>query len=888
MSVNNLVNIKIKAVENLSDKLGGIKKSTKWVEKGLDNMKRKLENMKPTFQKMAWYGAVAFGALTVWFNKTINNAVDLWESINAVNVVFGEGSDIIKDFWKTASTSVWLANSEFNQLSTETGTLLKASWLEIKEVANNTVDLTKRASDLASVFNTDVQTSMSAINQALRWETEAIRKFGSDVTDASLEQFLLAQWIEKSASKMTQQEKILYRMQKIIADTNQVTWDFANTSDSLANRQRILSSQIQDASAKFWELLIPVKELVFNAITPLLSKLTEFIEKNPKIAKGIAIATTAIAWITAVFWTVGLLLPVIIAGFTALTPLIAWVGAVIGAILSPIWLVVWWIVWLIALFKDGFSVWIERVVKIWDVIWKFWGFFIRTVVNLWKAWVGFLMDVMENAIKIFWAIVNNTVVFAKNTLKAITSVNWGEAWAWLQEWFWRALENIVNYARKIWGKIKNFFKKLLTWKDANIIDKKIMVQVWNQADAMFEEYQWVFDNLDFSRTSAAIGDIWADFQNTFWGVSSEAEKSSDAVSSFTWEINNAIDSVNNFWDNAKWGASKAKEGIKEAKEETFTFNEALKKVSDTAIRLSWAVYEKFGKGLGMIEAQEVLDGLEQKFKSAFWDNNALISETENKIKSLKGEIEGIEGKLASLREQRDGVGTDERSQLAERALELEKKLKEEELNTIEKRKVKQELAVASEKAGINAIQEAREWADMSETERIIIKAEQRRADINTQIAQQEKLLNTKTLALSQEETKLTELQELKIQFENQYHSLFQKNMTERQISIEKSIKAMKRLNALSGGGSGGGSVTWARATGWPVVSGSTYRVNEQGQEFFTPKQSGTITPAGQSTANININMWGIVVQKEADENRLVDKIKQALKQETKAFNYWIV
>jgi len=61
-------------------------------------------------------------------------------------------------------------------------------------------------------------------------------------------------------------------------------------------------------------------------------------------------------------------------------------------------------------------------------------------------------------------------------------------------------------------------------------------------------------------------------------------------------------------------------------------------VSDTAIRLSGFVYKKLGKALSLENAQKSLDRLKGKFQKAFGNNNALISETENKIKSLKREI----------------------------------------------------------------------------------------------------------------------------------------------------------------------------------------------------------------------------------------------------------
>ena len=57
--------------------------------------------------------------------SSINAASDLEESMNAVNVIFGDTADEILDFSKTASQAVGLSSSEFNQLSAELGAMLK-------------------------------------------------------------------------------------------------------------------------------------------------------------------------------------------------------------------------------------------------------------------------------------------------------------------------------------------------------------------------------------------------------------------------------------------------------------------------------------------------------------------------------------------------------------------------------------------------------------------------------------------------------------------------------------------------------------------------------------------------------------------------------------------
>lgn len=208
--------------------------------------------------------AVGLKLKTAFFNS-IKNASDLTESINAVNVVFGEGADKVLEYGKNAANSVGLARSEYNQLATVTGALLKDTGLSADELAEKTNEITVRAADMASVFNTSVPDALGAVNQALRGETEAIRRYAGDVTDASLQTFLFSQGINKNVRELTEQEKRLYRVDLIMKQTEVTAGDFANTSDSLANQQRILGANIKNNSAAIGRAFLPAISNILKA-----------------------------------------------------------------------------------------------------------------------------------------------------------------------------------------------------------------------------------------------------------------------------------------------------------------------------------------------------------------------------------------------------------------------------------------------------------------------------------------------------------------------------------------------------------------------------------------------------------------------------------------------
>lgn len=82
-------------------------------------------------------------------------------------------------------------------------------------------------------------------------------------------------------------------------------------------------------------------------------------------------------------------------------------------------------------------------------------------------------------------------------------------------------------------------------------------------------------------------------------------------------------------------------------------------------------------------------------------------------------------------------------------------------------------------------------------------------------------------------------------------------------------------------------VTWARELWWPVSANKTYLVWERWPELFTPATSWRINNQTWWYWNITINMWWVVVNNEADENRLIEKMKRVLIRETQLFNNWI-
>ena len=247
-----------KDLKKASKRLGKLEDSTRKAGKATDKTTSAFGGM-GKMMGVVFAGAAAAGAIK-FFKGAVDASSDLNESINAVNVVFGESAEGVKALGENAADSLGLANAEFNSLAVGFSAFVEKIAGPGGDVVKTLEDLTTRAADFASVMNIDVAEAATIFKSALAGETESIRKFGVDVSAAAVTQQALADGLADSSSELSEQDKILSRYKLIMDQTEKTAGDFANTSDEWANALRRLSSKLEDAKAKIGDALIPVLE----------------------------------------------------------------------------------------------------------------------------------------------------------------------------------------------------------------------------------------------------------------------------------------------------------------------------------------------------------------------------------------------------------------------------------------------------------------------------------------------------------------------------------------------------------------------------------------------------------------------------------------------------
>lgn len=222
-----------------------------------------LDKMGQTTAKWLKRGAVAgvtlLGAGFVALGKQgVELASDLTEVQNVVDVTFGQqGAGKIDAFSKKALNAFGVTELEAKKFSGTFGALLKGAGITGEPLAMMSQNLTALSGDLASFHNLSAEEAFEKLRSGISGETEPLKQLGINMNVASLEAFALSQGITKSYSAMSQSEQAVLRYQFIMEKTKDVQGDFARTSDSFSNQQKLLKANLAQLSAEASKGLLP-------------------------------------------------------------------------------------------------------------------------------------------------------------------------------------------------------------------------------------------------------------------------------------------------------------------------------------------------------------------------------------------------------------------------------------------------------------------------------------------------------------------------------------------------------------------------------------------------------------------------------------------------------
>lgn len=409
-------------------------------------------------------GAFAGGAIVAGLQGATNAASDLNESINVTGLVFGDAAASMDGFFKQSAQNLGLAESVARQSAGNIGSLLGNLGFSAQDAADGTQELLTRAADLGSAFNAEPADVVAALGAALRGETEPARRFGIMLDKAAIQAKAVELGLADSTKEVDKNAEAQAAMALIMEQSNKVAGDFANTSDGVANSQRIAAAKLENFKAQLGQALLPVVTRLTQAFVGLIEVVKNifgFLGDHQQELLAVGIALGAIGAVILVSLIPAFIAWAAAAGAAALATLAAAAPFIaIGVAVAAVALVI---------IKNWDTI-KEVTVAVWDAV----KGAVTTAIDFVKDHIGTIMRVIvalmtggfSEAIRF---VINNwdqIVAFFRNLPGTITG----------------ALGDLVDTLKGLGADVINGFVDGIesVWEDVSGAAKDVWDKVWNE------------------------------------------------------------------------------------------------------------------------------------------------------------------------------------------------------------------------------------------------------------------------------------------------------------------------------------------------------------------------------------------------------------------------
>ena len=266
-----------------------------------------------TASKSSWSLASAFGKLyaSYWLVfrsiRTLGKAIDIASSLteveNVVRTTFGQYESLVDDMAKTSIQDFGMSELSVKQFASTfqaMGTAMGISSSQVTKgaelinqklsktedtaytvtdsVADMSLNLTKLTADMASFYDINQSDVAKDLQAIFTGQVVPLRKYGLDLTQATLKEWALKQGLDGNIKSMSQAEKTMLRYQYVMANTANAQGDFARTADTWHNQTVILKQSFQQLAGIIGTSLINAFKPFVSGLNFVMSKVISFAE----------------------------------------------------------------------------------------------------------------------------------------------------------------------------------------------------------------------------------------------------------------------------------------------------------------------------------------------------------------------------------------------------------------------------------------------------------------------------------------------------------------------------------------------------------------------------------------------------------------------------------
>lgn len=208
--------------------------------------------------------------------NAMETASDLTEVQNVVDTTFGSMAYKVDDLSSHSIGDFGMSELTAKQISGRFQAMGTAMGFSQGKMSDMSVELAKLAADMASFYNVSQNDVAKSLESIFTGTTAPLRRYGLDLTQATLQEWALKQGLDADIKSMSQAEKTMLRYHYVLANTTAAQGDFAKTADTWANSVRILKQNFEQLASVIGGTLINVFKPIVKAANAAMSSIISF------------------------------------------------------------------------------------------------------------------------------------------------------------------------------------------------------------------------------------------------------------------------------------------------------------------------------------------------------------------------------------------------------------------------------------------------------------------------------------------------------------------------------------------------------------------------------------------------------------------------------------
>ena len=214
--------------------------------------------------------------------RLLRDAIDISSAVteadNVVRQAFGKYEKLVDDLCKVSIKKFGMSELSVKQFAGRFQSLGTALDIPQGKMAKMAITLTELTGDLASYYDVSQEDVAKSLQSVFTGTTAPMRRYGVDLTQATLNEWLMKKGIDAKVKSMNQAQKAVVRYEYTLERTKAAQGDFLRTSDSWHNTLTVVTESFKDLGKTVGDIAINAFKPFLRVLGIVAEKVNSFVE----------------------------------------------------------------------------------------------------------------------------------------------------------------------------------------------------------------------------------------------------------------------------------------------------------------------------------------------------------------------------------------------------------------------------------------------------------------------------------------------------------------------------------------------------------------------------------------------------------------------------------